>query len=530
MKNVIITAILLLVYIHSGVTLNAQTKSNRLTINNSPNKYWYVGVINNGHMMPIDNNYEADMYGDNYGNQIQPLLLSNQGDVIWCDDPIKISINDKYVTVISHGEAEVMHFKAGNTLKEAHQYAAKTHFECSGKTPDENLFLKPQYNTWIELIYNQNEKDILNYANGILENNFPPGVLMIDDNWQENYGKWDFHPGRFSNPKAMISELHSKGFKVMLWVCPFVSADSDVYRELEVSELLLKNENGLPKMVRWWNGVSALLDFTNPAAVEWFTAQLDYLMEEYSVDGFKFDAGDTEYYNDVKAFKDVTPNEHTKLFAEIGLKYPLNEYRANWKMGGEPIANRLRDKGHSWEALNDLIPNMIVEGLMGYAYSCPDMIGGGEFTAFLDDAILDQELIVRSAQCHALMPMMQFSVAPWRVLDTGQLAAVHKAVAIREHFIDYIMSVVRESKVQCTPILRPLDYSFPNKGYEQVKNQFMIGEKLLVAPVMEKGVAKHKVVIPLGKWKGYDGRIYNGPKSYKLSVEMSDIPYFEKID
>ena len=52
------------------------------------------------------------------------------------------------------------------------------------------------------------------------------------------------------------------------------------------------------------------------------------------------------------------------------------------------------------------------------------MIGGGEFTSFLNQATIDQELIVRSTQVHALAPMMQFSVAPWRVLDAARLAAV----------------------------------------------------------------------------------------------------------
>ena len=54
---------------------------------------------------------------------------------------------------------------------------------------------------------------------------------------------------------------------------------------------------------------------------------------------------------------------------------------------------------------------------MGYAYTCPDMIGGGEYRSFLNSSSLDEELVVRSAQVHALMPMMQFSVAPWRILS-----------------------------------------------------------------------------------------------------------------
>ena len=101
-------------------------------------------------------------------------------------------------------------------------------------------------------------------------------------------------------------------------------------------------------------------------------------------------------------------------------------------MGGQALVERLRDKNHSWNDLQKLVPNMLLEGLMGYPFCCPDMIGGGEYKSFLTGSTIDQELVVRSAQCHALMPMMQFSVAPWRVLDPAHLKAVRKAVQFRE--------------------------------------------------------------------------------------------------
>jgi len=126
--------------------------------------------------------------------------------------------------------------------------------------------------------------------------------------------------------------------------------------------------------------------------------------------------------------------------------------------------------------------------------------------------------------------MMQFSVAPWRGLDSTHLEAVRKAISIREHFVDYIMTVVKESKEQCTPILRPLEYSFPAANYITVNQQFMIGDKLLVAPVLKKGSAKHEVIIPPGNWKGYDGKTYSGTETYVFSVKLADIPYFEKIN
>jgi len=241
---------------------------------------------------------------------------------------------------------------------------------------------------------------------------------------------WNFHPGRFPNPKAMIDQLHAMGFKVMLWICPFVSADQSVlYHQLENQKAFVLEKTKAddtwetarnPAMIHWWNGVSAVLDFSNPVAVEWFNEQLNSLVDDYHIDGFKFDAGDMMFYpENTLSKRGFTPNEHCESYTQFGLRFPLNEYRACWKMAGQPLAQRLHDKGHTWEDLQHLIPDMVIEGISGYTFSCPDMIGGGMLTTFEDSSKINQEMIVRSAQCHALMPMMQFSVAPWRVILCG---------------------------------------------------------------------------------------------------------------
>jgi alpha-glucosidase (family GH31 glycosyl hydrolase) len=116
-----------------------------------------------------------------------------------------------------------------------------------------------------------------------------------------------------------------------------------------------------------------------------------------------------------------------------------------WKMGGEPLVQRLRDKKHNWEDLQKLIPHLTTAGLLGYQFTCPDMIGGGEYGSFIGRDKLDEELVVRSAQCSALMPMMQFSVAPWRVLSKQNLELVKGSVQIRKKYTPYIMRLARES-------------------------------------------------------------------------------------
>ena len=518
--------LLCLIMVITQIT-SAQQKTEKVIIPQAHDDAWWIGIISHGEIMPLENGYHADL-SSNYGNQIQPLLLSGTGEVIWSEMPFKINFKNDTLEV-SSVIPSLQYNHPGKTLKEAFQYASEIYFPPSGKMPDELMFTSPQYNTWIELMYDQNQADIMNYARQIVANGFPPGVLMIDDNWQEDYGKWNFHPGRFSDPKAMIDSLHQMGFKVMLWICPMISPDCDVYRSLESKKILLEDKAGQPAIIRWWNGASALIDLSKPGGQTWFKDQLNYLQDTYHVDGFKFDAGDFHHYeNCYSGSKPVSPQEQCEAYARVGLDYPLNEYRAMWKMGGQPLVNRLRDKAHNWEDLNKLIPDILVEGLMGYSFTCPDMIGGGEFTSFLPGKNIDQELIVRSAQCHALMPMMQFSVAPWKILDETHLATCKQAIETRKKFTPVILELAKESSNTGEPIARSMEYVFPHQGYAGIKDQFMLGDKILVAPVTKKNVKTRKVALPPGIWKDGSGKNFKGNKVIDVSVSLQSLPYFIK--
>jgi alpha-glucosidase (family GH31 glycosyl hydrolase) len=529
MRRLLLSAILLGLCIKPLLAQVAQTGSGTaVTIKMSANVCWWAGIIEDGFKMPLTDGYHINTWGDNDQNQVQPLLLSSQGNTVWSQEPFTIRCQAGKLLVESESGLIFRH-KSGNTLRSAFLYASSMYFPASGKTPDELLFSHPQYNTWIELMHNQNQAGILKYARGIMDHGFPPGVLMIDDGWQQNYGEWKFDRKKISNPESMIDKLHADGFKVMLWVCPFINPDCDVYRVLAKQGLLLKDDTGKPAIVKWWDGVGALLDFTNHKAVDWFRSQLNYLQATYHVDGFKFDGGDSSFYRGATTAQPTSPNAQTELYGKIGLNYPFNEYRAMWKMGGQPLDERLSDKTQSWTDLRKLIPDMILEGLMGYPFSCPDMIGGGEFTSFLAGKSIDQELLVRSAQCQALMPMMQFSVAPWRVLDKVHLGAVRKAVRVREEHVSYILNLVKHAASSDEPVVRSMEYEYPHQGYARVADQFMLGNKILVAPVLDEGATNREVIFPKGLWKGFDGRLYQGPATILVSVPYDDLGYFERI-
>lgn len=503
-------------------------------------EYWWGGLSSVGYETPYNStsNVNHEMWGNNKGNQAQPLLLSSKGRYVWSEYPIHYHFESGRIAV-STRTGEILTGKEGNNLSEVYQHVSGKFFPSNGKIPEAQLFTHPQYNTWIELMYDQNEQDILEYARAIIDNGYPPGVLMIDDNWQEDYGTWEFSPRRFHNPKAMMEELHNMGFQVMLWVCPFVSADSTVFRQLaedgllildpqKTQDILWANTKNKAAIIRWWNGASACLDLGNPKAQQWFKGRLDYLVEEYGVDGFKFDAGDADFYtNDVVSFdSDASPNDHTRFFAELGLHYPLNEYRASWKMAGLPLAQRLRDKGHEWGDLEKLIPDLLSQSVMGYTYTCPDMIGGGEYRSFLSTAKIDEELVVRSAQVHALMPMMQFSVAPWRILSSSNNVICLEMANLHLQMGDQILALAKESSKTGAPIVQPMAMAFPDGGYETIKDQFILGDTIIVAPVVQKGARKRTVILPQGSWQAEDGQTYDGGQTIEVKVPLERLPYF----
>lgn len=492
-------------------------------------QYWWGASVGLGANQPYTDQPAFDLHVQDENNQLVPLFLSSDGTYMWSDSAFVFSAENGEI----HTSYPLTTVRAGSTLREAYLAAQAKYFPASGLLPDTLFFTMPQYNTWIELMYNQNQEDILRYAHAIIDNGFPAGVLMIDDNWQRYYGNFDFKAERFPNPKAMVNELHDLGFRVMLWICPFVSPDSPEYRDLAAKGYLLQNPDGGTAILNWWNGYSACYDLTNPDAATHLVAQLRHMQTEFGIDGFKFDAGDNNCYASapIRAFDSLATNvDHTTSWAKIGLSFPFNEYRAGWKMGGQPLVQRLGDKDYSWSAVQSLIPCMTTAGILGYAYACPDMIGGGQWAAFLGIASdeFDQALIVRSAQVHALMPMMQFSVAPWRILSEENLRIVRNMARLHAEFAPYIMDYARHAAQTGEPIVRCMEYQFPHQGFADCKDQFMLGDRYLVAPVVTDTTAR-TVALPKGTWRDEQGKRYRGGRTYTIHVPLARLPYFEKI-
>ena len=496
---------------------------------------WYGGAVHMGNLMPMSE--ECDVYinlitGEGISDQFSPIFISNKGRYIISDKPFVVHFDKGNIKITDNDEIELGDgFK---NLKGAYLAVAEKKFAKSSKTPNRLFFEAPQYNTWIELMYNQNQEQILEYARTLTQAGMPPGILMIDEGWAPDYGDYEFCARKFFDPKKMVDELHKMGFKVMLWVTPLISPDSDCFRELRQTNYLIKDIDGKIAVREWWNGFSAVLDLSNPEVCNWLDEKLHKLMNKYGIDGFKFDAGGAYLYKkDDRTYISQEQSEHTKSFARYGARYEFNELRCVWDCGGMPIVCRLQDKASSWthkEGITMIIPNMMQQGILGYFYGCPDMIGGGEYGSFLADTYkFDEELYLRWLETSIFSPMLQFSVSPKRLLSEKSMQVVMKFLKLRNEYMGYIMELVEKTTVTKEPVMRFMEYEFPHQGFEKVTDQFMLGSKFLIAPVLEQGKTARVVHIPKGKWKGKNGEVIDGGCEREITAKIDELIILEKL-
>ena len=147
----------------------------------------------------------------------------------------------------------------------------------------------------------------------------------------------------------------------------------------------------------------------------------------------------------------------------------------------------------------------------------------------MEKAGLDEELFVRHCEIACLMPAMQFSAAPFRILSRKNFACILKSIEVRKKFLPYIMEELRKTSVTGEPLIRYLAYEFPEEYVENVTDQFMLGGKYLVAPVYEKGKTGRSLYLPKGKW--YDrGRVWMSQGETIYCESERGIPIvFERI-
>ena len=544
-----------LLIVFSFLTFTAFAQEHVSVIEPLDGECWWGAVVNKGYAQPYvnfgggDNYYlddkkpagpttdtPFDLASMSVKGVTTPLLLSNKGRYVWSDRPYAFRFRDGVLEITSSFE-KVEPVMAGKTLKEAHADACARHFPFDGREPAELMFTLPQFNNWIEtVVLGINQENAETFVDKLHESGFPCGVVMIDGGWQRYHGCRDFNPDTFPDPTRLFDKIHEYGYKGVLWIAYFLSADSRpefVNYKPEAQNILVRSRSNPrdPALVWWWNGISVTMDLTRDDIRRKFTDELKAMAGRFHFDGYKFDGGDPEYFRGDGLFSEpwMTAADFGEAYQQVGESFPYNEYRAGYNGGGKPLVLRHYDVGHDWEQFRAVIPDLTLAGLLGYPYVFADMIGGGLSSSYLPGAHFSHKMFIRSCQMQALMPMMQFSAAPWRVLTPEECEICRSLAELHVRFGPYIMEQVHHASKTGEPIMRSMEYEYPGNGYEHVTGQFMLGPKFIVAPVLNEDDSQ-TVYLPKGKWRDDLGKTFKGPRVLHLqNVPLDRLPYYEKL-
>jgi alpha-glucosidase len=366
----------------------------------------------------------------------------------------------------------------------------------------------------------------------------------IDGGYGVQY-RWAADPELYPDLPGMIAELHEGGLRFLSYVNPFVDPNlPDHYPEMAEQGLLIGDprEDG-PYLFAAPNGGSSHPDLTNPAAREHVKDALRVLVEEYGMDGWMADFAEYQPLDavlfdgrDPVGFHNDFPTEWERLTREV-----MDDARpdGDWVMfarsgftGVQEVAqiHWAGDQEATWsetDGLPTVVPALINLGLSGQPFVTHDIGGfsGGPRT---------KELFMRWTELGAFTPFMRTHEGNRRSenwqwdSDDETTAHFRRFVRVHRGLAPEFQALAREAQRTSAPLLRHLLLVFPDDPETWgIGDQFMIGQDLLVAPVLREGATSRSVYLPAGTW--YDvwtGETIEGGRSLEVTAPIGAPPVF----
>ncbi len=440
-----------------------------------------------------------------------PMMISSNGRYLWSSHPAEISFDGTRIVIGSDYE-EVKVLKGGRTLRDAYLLCCHKNFPPQGKIPDADLFTLPVYDTETEFGYMQTQEELLAYAEKLLTEGFPAGILLISDGWRSASREYNFDRAFYPDPKGMIERLHQLGFKVMLTITPYAPAFGRTYVSDVKKGWFVRNTEDKPVITENEGGFSACYDLSDPEQARMIQEGLQRLKEYYAVDGFRFDC------RAVMPSLSSLPGKKEAFMTQwiaLGNDYPLCEYLPGLNQPFTPYVNGIENHNeYNWESIRKALNDMISAGLLGHSY-CHLSFPRHD----LSELPRDEKLLASALQQDLFMPVANVEFAPWRITDRTLYTAVKEAIGFRTSLAEYLRETVSESARTGEPIIRHMEYQFPRNGFADCNDQFMLGAKYLFIP-NTNDVDKRTVRLPRGVWTDREGQRFRGP--VVLEVDCSD--------
>jgi alpha-glucosidase (family GH31 glycosyl hydrolase) len=217
--------------------------------------------------------------------------------------------------------------------------------------------------------------------------------------------------------------------------------------------------------------------------------------------------------------------------AWVAENFAWTEVRCGWRAQHQGILFREWDKWSRWgidNGLHSVLTQALALSMVGYPFILPDMIGGNAYGGEEPDA----ELLIRWTQLSALLPALQFSIPPW-LFDDATDAICRKYVLLHQEIAPYIQSQIDQTLRSGAPLVRPLFWHAPDdRETLMIDDQFLLGARLLVAPVLRAGQRARDIYLPAGDWRDWwSGEIIAGPRRIsQYAARLETLPLFELAD
>lgn len=395
------------------------------------------------------------------------------------------------------------------------------------------------FGTWISSgFYADTQEQVMARAARIRDLGIPCDVLHLDCFWQaaDHWSDLRWDRTAFPDPPGMLAALAEQGFRVCLWTNPYLSHLSPHFGEAEAAGYLLRRaSDGTTYVADVWHGSyppCGIVDFTNPAAVSWFSGLLRGLLEQ-GVAVFKTDFAEG-VPADAVAHNGMTGTElhnvYTLLFNDVVSAvtrevagHPMVWARSSYLGGQRHSAQWSGDVKSSFPAMASTLRGGLSHGLSGVPFWSHD-VGGFNGPPSPD-------LYARWAQFGALSPLVRFhgttSRLPWDFPDEVAGAAI-EAVQLRYRLLPYLYSVAVTSARTGVPMMRALlvdSADDPSAWGEELA--YRLGPDLLVAPMIDPGGARTVYLPANSSWVDWwTGEVHPGGRHLRVRKPLHQIPLF----
>ncbi|WP_351237370.1 glycoside hydrolase family 31 protein [Streptomyces sp. NPDC002133] len=394
------------------------------------------------------------------------------------------------------------------------------------------------------------DREVRRVVAGYRERGLPLSALHLDIDHYDGHRVFTVDRTRFPDLPGLAKELRADGVRLVSIVDPAVKAEpgSAVYDSGSAAGVFVRDARGREVRGVVWPGECVYPDFTDPRVREWWGG----LYEERLAQGF---AGVWHDMNEPVAFTpfgDMTlPRSARHALEGRGGDHreAHNVYALGMARAGYEGLRRLRprerpflfsrsgwagmqryggtwsgDVSTGWPGLRASLSLVLGLGLCGVPYSGPD-VGGF-------DGSPSPELYLRWFQLGAYLPLFRTHAAidagrrePW---EFGPQVLGHAKAAMlqRERLRPYFVTLAHLARLTGAPYVRPVWWGAPDdRALRDCEDAFLLGDALLVVPVLERGTDRRAVRLPRGRW--YDtvtGEAYDGPGQVLLDAPMSRIP------